>query len=107
VFPDKTSSAGSRYRYTKQAVLARAQSSLAELYERPEKAILVVSHSAFLRLGVTGYWFFNADYRIFDYEDKKTASDPCQLRQWDSTKKGALGISLEDPVPIGDGLPEE
>ena len=106
VFPDKTSPAGAKYAYTKQAIIARGRSCLQELYSRPEKAIIVVSHSAFLRLGVTGHWFFNADYRIFDFEDVEGDPGQFRLKQWESTRKGGLGWSWETTFPIGDGLPE-
>ncbi|KAH8887840.1 phosphoglycerate mutase-like protein [Thozetella sp. PMI_491] len=105
VFPDKTSPAGSRYWYTKKAVLARAQFALADLYARPEKTILVVSHSAFLRRAVTGSWWFNADYRIFDYEERKSDDEPYRLKQWELTAKGGLGWSWEEKVVIGEDLP--
>ncbi|KAK3381122.1 histidine phosphatase superfamily [Podospora didyma] len=108
VFPDKKSPAGARYKYSRQAIIARGQFSLHDLYDRPEKAIIVVSHSGFLRVGVTGYWFFNADYRIFEFEERQEGMTlPYKLRQWESTVKGGLGLSWEDPVPLGDGLPDD
>ena len=54
VYPDKTSSAGRRYAYTRGAVFARAQSCLHGLHHRPERMVIIVSHSAFLRLAVSG-----------------------------------------------------
>jgi len=122
VFPDKTTAAGARYAYSKEAIVARGQCALEDLYSRPEKFIVVVSHSGFLRQGVTGSWFFNADYRIFDFEGP--ASDEgvsnmdgagggakgrkYKLRQWEDTRanKGGLGWSFEEEVEIGHGLPE-
>jgi broad specificity phosphatase PhoE len=105
VFPDKTSAAGAKYAYSKQAIVGRAQSGLSELYDRPEKVIIVVSHSGFLRQGVTGHYFYNADYRIFDF--KEPEDDRYPLKQWDSTSKGGLGWSWEKTVQIGEGLPED
>lgn len=105
VFPDKTSPAGARYHYTRPAILARAESAMRELYNRPEKAIIVVSHSGFLRLGVTTHYFFNADYRIFDFE-VAAEGEPLQLKQWQSTKAGGLGWSWERTVKLGEGLPD-
>ncbi|KAK0615360.1 histidine phosphatase superfamily [Bombardia bombarda] len=107
VFPDKTSPAGAKYAYTKQAILARGQSSLADLYARPEKVIIVVSHSSFLRQSVTGWWFFNADYRVFDFEEKKSEDEPFRLKQWDQTLNGGLGWSWKEQVELGSGLPED
>ncbi|KAK0617553.1 histidine phosphatase superfamily [Immersiella caudata] len=105
VFPDKTSPAGAKYAHTKQAIVRRAQDSLRELYNRPEKFIIVVSHSGFLRRGVSGHYFFNADYRIFDFNEPE--NDTYSLKQWDSTLAGGLGWSWEKTVPIGEGLPED
>ncbi|KAI2618295.1 phosphoglycerate mutase-like protein [Hypomontagnella submonticulosa] len=109
VFPDKISPAASHYHFTKKAILQRAQASLKKLYERPEKVIIVVSHSAFLRLGVSGYWYFNADYRIFDFAPMNGPEDSYRLEQHASTKEtgGGLGRSWVDPVLLGSNLPEE
>ncbi|KAL2753969.1 hypothetical protein ACRALDRAFT_1081205 [Sodiomyces alcalophilus JCM 7366] len=101
VYPDKTSPAGAKYAYTRQAILSRGQSCLESLRQRPEKYIFVVSHSGFLRLGLTGYWFFNADYRVFDLESDGS------LKQWESTISGGLKKSLTEPVELGSELPEE
>ena len=107
VFPDKKSPAGAKYAPTKEAIVARGQASLRELYGRPEKFIIVVSHSGFLRMGVSGHYFFNADYRIFDFvETDEGGSGPLTLKQWESTAKGGMGWSWEKTVPIGFGLPD-
>ncbi|KAI0407553.1 phosphoglycerate mutase-like protein [Xylaria palmicola] len=109
VWPDKTSSAGHEYHYTKTAILARGQVALQKLYSRPEKVIIVVSHSGFLRLGVTGCWFFNADYRVFDFAAMQNPGGPYQLEQHASTKEkgGGLGHSFTKELMLGSGLPEE
>ncbi|KAI1455562.1 phosphoglycerate mutase-like protein [Annulohypoxylon moriforme] len=109
VFPDKTSPAASHYHFTKAAILVRAQSALKKLYERPEKVIIVVSHSAFLRLAVSGYWYFNADYRIFDIAPMDSHGDLCRLEQHETTKEtgGGLSRSWIDPIVLGSDLPEE
>jgi hypothetical protein len=110
VFPDKLSPAGARYASTRRAILARGQSVLRELRERPEKAIIVVSHSGFLRAGVTGQWFMNADYRIFDFVETRgpaDGSDVPVLKQRSETIKGGMGWSWDTTVPLGDGLPDE
>ncbi|OTA70783.1 phosphoglycerate mutase-like protein [Hypoxylon sp. EC38] len=109
VFPDKTSPAASKYHFTKAAILNRAQSALKSLYARPEKVVIVVSHSAFLRLAVSGYWYFNADYRIFDFAPVNSIEDNFQLEQHESTREkgGGLGRSWIDPIVLGSELPEE
>jgi broad specificity phosphatase PhoE len=105
VWPDKTTPAGRRYAYTRTAILARGKHCLEELSRRPEKLVLVISHSGFLRVGVTGYWWMNADYRIFDFED--AASGELRLRQDETTLSGGLGLSWKGPVELGSDLPEE
>ena len=108
VFPDKTSPAGAKYFPSKEAIVARGQAALRELYHRPEKYIVVVSHSGFLRTGISGHYYWNADYRIFDFDvSDKDGAEPetLKLKQWDSTSKGGLGWSWEKTVPIGHGLP--
>lgn len=109
VYPDKTSPAGSKYAYNKEALLARGQSSLGELYSRPEKAIIVVSHSGFLRQSVTGNWYFNADYRIYDFVERSSSDEPFKLKQWELTEKGrgGMGWSWDETVEVGDGLHKE
>jgi len=110
VYPDKTSPAGAKYAYTRAALLARAQSSLADLHNRSEKAIIVVSHSGFMRQAVTGCWFFNCDYRIFDFAERGgDPSEPHRLKQWELTDRGhgGMGWSWEEMVEIGDDLPED
>lgn len=104
-YPDKTHPAGAKYAFTKEAILARAHSSVRSLNECKEKLVFVVSHSGFLRLGVTGYWFFNGDYRIFELEESKEADGVPVLRQLESTLSGGLGKSWADPVVIGSDLP--
>lgn len=104
VYPDKNDE---KYWYQKDKLLARAQSVLEDLYHRPEKAVIVVSHSAFMRECVTGDHFFNADYRIYDFEEREGGeAEPYKLKQWELTKgTGGMGRSYEQVVPIGTGLP--
>lgn len=108
VFPDKTSPAGEKYKYLQANLLARAQMVLRDLYDRPEKAIIVVSHSGFLRQCVTGDWYFNADYRLYDLAEKEGGEGKLELKQWDLTKSGhgGMGWSWDEVVEIGVGLPE-
>lgn len=107
VFPDKSTPAGSKYFPTRGAVLARGQECLRRLYQRPEKWVIVVSHSGFLRMGVVGWWFFNGDYRIFDFQGNPEADRSLKLVQWESTVSGGLGLSWTEPVEIGAGLEED
>ena len=104
VYPDKKSAAGARYHYTRAAVLRRAQHALARLYARPEAVVVVVSHSGFLRAGVSGSWFQNADYRIFDLV-RAPSADAGAAVNGDGVGGGggggAGGGEEEDPVRRG------
>lgn len=62
-----------------------------------------MSHSAFLRVGVLGWWFFNSDYRMFRFAD----AEGLDLEQDESTLSGGLGLSWQDRVEVGSDLPEE
>lgn len=104
VWPDKTSPAARRFAYTRPAILARGKSCVRDLYHRPEELIFVVSHSAFLRRGVVGWWFFNSDYRIFNFEH---GPEGPALKQHESTLSGGMGFSGTNPVELGSDLPEE
>ncbi|KAK4642924.1 hypothetical protein QC761_401660 [Podospora bellae-mahoneyi] len=106
VYPDKTSPSGKKYFNTKQAIMARGQEVLRDLKQRKEKAIIVVSHSGFLRAGVTGRWYMNADYRVFDIADQDEGNVKIQEREW-TAKEGGLGWSFEERVELGDGLVDE
>lgn len=108
VYPDKTSAAGVKYKYKKENLLARAHEDLEELYARPEEVIVVVSHSGFMRQAVTGDHYFNADYRIYDFEERADGEKgPTRLRQSDLTKgAGGMGRSYDEVVELGIGLPE-
>lgn len=115
VFPDKSTPAGARYFPSRTPLLARGRACVRALYRRPEKWVIVVSHSGFLRTSVSGWWFFNGDYRIFDFADGQGADveddwaeGPVpKLVQWESTIAGGLGWSRTQPVTLGEGLPED
>ncbi|KAH6615879.1 histidine phosphatase superfamily [Chaetomium sp. MPI-SDFR-AT-0129] len=109
IFPDKTSPEASAYHYNKAAVLARGQAVLKDLYNRWEDIVVVVSHSGFLRTAVAGRWFANADYRVFDFESRegKGEEEPYRLVEWEMTRgKGGMGMSKEELVEFGEGVPE-
>ncbi|UNI15329.1 hypothetical protein JDV02_001870 [Purpureocillium takamizusanense] len=70
-----SASAAQLFGYTRASILARGRRALEALHARPERLVFVVSHSGFLRAGVCRWWFFNADYRIFDF-DFVAVNDP-------------------------------
>lgn len=76
------------------------------LKKRPEKVIAVVSHSGFLRVGVSYRGFQNADFRIFEFEESTKHDDiGGKLVEWEFTEKngGGLGKSpkgVQHPGPL-------
>lgn len=116
LYPDKTTHLRTNpYAFTRKAILARGQACLKSLYARPEKVIAVVSHSGFLRTAVCNRQFFNADYRIFDFdlEKMKKSKDVGEgidgeglfyLKEWPETeeKGGGMGRSEKGIASIVD-----
>lgn len=107
-FPDKTTDlANNPYAFTQKAILARGQACLKALYDRPEKVIAVVSHSGFLRTAVCNRMFFNADWRVFDFDqaemDKSKAQGEAKfvLKEWEETEKNGGGMGRSDVGVFG------
>jgi hypothetical protein len=69
----------------------------------------VVSHSGFLRLCVSGCWYFNSDYRVFEFAKRSSDDEPYKLEQSPETLEngGGLGLSMKQAVVLGSDLPEE
>ncbi|KAL5093475.1 hypothetical protein Trisim1_010205 [Trichoderma cf. simile WF8] len=103
VWPDKTEDplAKSLFGYTRTAVLRRGRRCLEKLSKRPEDLIFVFSHSAFLRSGVSGWWYYNADYRIFTLDEK------LELKIDESTLEGGMGWSWNKRAELGSEVPED
>lgn len=102
-FPDKTTG-GPRnpYAFTERAILARGQTCLKELYSRPEKVIAVVSHSGFLRTAVCNRMFFNADWRVFTFDEHAAEQDgKYVLVEDESTEKNGGGMGRSDVGVFG------
>lgn len=111
-FPDKTTNLSSNpYAFTRRAILARGQSALEELYSRPEKVIAVVSHSGFLRTAVTNRMFFNADWRVFDWDEERMGREGgfwLKESEETETRGGGMGRSEVGVFGVEDGdFPEE
>ncbi|KAL1902089.1 hypothetical protein Cpir12675_000196 [Ceratocystis pirilliformis] len=115
VYPDKTSPAGQQYAWGRSALLARGARARNSLKKRPEKWVIVVSHSGFLRQAVCGWWYSNADYRIFDFVGEASAEtrtkqeadaevEKTGLRLRDETKQGGMGWSWYKRVQLGEGM---
>jgi hypothetical protein len=74
-----------------------------------------------MRECVTGSWWSNADYRIFDFDERNVRAQevegekaPLRLKQWELTAKahwddqeqrelsGGLGVSWAETINVGD-----
>ncbi|KAF1945486.1 phosphoglycerate mutase [Clathrospora elynae] len=107
-FPDKTTNLITNpYAFTQKAILARGQTCLKELYNRPEKVIAVVSHSGFLRTAVCQRMFFNADWRVFTFDEQDMAKRDgiFVLREGEETERrgGGMGRSHVGVYGVVDG----
>jgi hypothetical protein len=104
-YPDKTTNLSSNpYAFTQKAILARGQSCLRALYNRPEKVIAVVSHSGFLRTAVCNRMFFNADWRVFTYDEDAMAKNGGTrfiLKESEETEKKGGGMGRSDVGVFG------
>jgi len=87
-YPAKTG----RWAFTEAAIRQRGLECLRWLRNRPEKVIIVVSHSAYLRVAICQRRFTNADYRVFDF-----AGDRDELLEWEMTDErgGGMGKSIK------------
>ncbi|KAI9850449.1 MAG: hypothetical protein M1838_005661 [Thelocarpon superellum] len=92
-FPAKTG----HYTFSQTAILHRGETCRAWLRARPEKVIAVVSHSGFLRVGVSNAAYANADYRVFDFakeDDVEAAAEANpgnRLIEWELTREKGGG----------------
>ncbi|KAH6605585.1 hypothetical protein Trco_004738 [Trichoderma cornu-damae] len=104
LWPDKTAASAARslFGYSRSAVLRRGRRCLEKLSKRPEDLVFVFSHSAFLRTGVTGRYYFNADYRIFTFEEGEPG-----LKMDESTLEGGMGWSWPKTVELGSEVPDD
>jgi broad specificity phosphatase PhoE len=94
------------YEYSKTGLTQRGIAARKWLKNRPEKVIAVVSHSGFLRVGVSHRMYENADFRIFDFEEGDEHDDiGGKLIEWELTEKkgGGLGKSPQGFYPMSPG----
>ncbi|KAI9724427.1 MAG: hypothetical protein M1812_000495 [Candelaria pacifica] len=96
-YPSKTG----RWAFSQSAITQRGKDCLRWLKMRPERLIIVTSHSGFLRLGVSHCQYANADYRVFDFEQ----GDGEELVEREVTEKrgGGMGNSKIGRVFIRPG----
>ena len=109
VFPDYPVKTG-RWAYSLTAITQRGIDCRRWLKARPEKVIAVVSHSGFLRVGISNTRYANADYRVFEFVDDNFAS----LREWKTTEergggmgKSQKGIAYAEPSDFPDHQNDE
>lgn len=95
-------SATSIYAFERGANKARGEACLRSLYERPEKVIAVVSHSAFLRTAVSMRRYANADYRIFTFGKGENGHPELFEDAETSRKGGGRGRSEKGIFPVRD-----
>lgn len=55
--------------------------------EREEEVVVVVSHSGFLRVGLSNCWYENADFRVFGWGERG------ELVEWQETREGERALS--------------
>jgi hypothetical protein len=77
------------YAYSYESLIERGKAARTWLKARPEKVIAVVSHGGFMRLGICGKRFGNADFRVSEFEE----GEGLGVVEWESTenKGGELG----------------
>lgn len=99
IYPSKTG----LYTYSKQDLAKRGATVREWLRNRPEKVIAVVTHSGFLRVGVSYRRYENADFRVFDFAEGETENGG-KLVEWGLTEKkgGGLGKSPIGIFPFDD-----
>ena len=99
-YPSKTG----LYEYSKRGLTERGIEARKWLRSRPEKVIAVVSHSGFLRVGVSYKKYENADFRIFDFTEGHEEIGG-RLIEWELTdlNGGGLGKSPRGMYLMGPG----
>ncbi|KIN04602.1 hypothetical protein OIDMADRAFT_176994 [Oidiodendron maius Zn] len=92
------------YEFSRQGLLERGIAARMWLKNRPERVIAVVSHSGFLRVGVSYKMYANADFRVFDFAEGDDEIGG-RLIEWEMTdlKGGGLGRSPPGYFPLGPG----
>lgn len=104
-YPDKTTNLSQNpYAFTEKAILARGQTCLKALYSRPEKVVAVVSHSGFLRTAICNRMFFNADWRVFTFDEDamaKSSESKIILKESEETENRGGGMGRSDVGVFG------
>jgi hypothetical protein len=90
------------YEYSRRGLTRRGIEARKWLRRRPEEVIAVVSHSGFLRVGVSYKMYHNADYRIFEFGEGDDEMGG-KLIEWEQTETngGGLGKSAKGLYDMG------
>ena len=96
VFPEYPAKTG-RWAFSDAAIEQRAEDCRRWLRKRPEKVIAVVSHSGFLRVGVSHKSYANADYRVFDFGSGESS----ELVEWELTDRKGGGMGWSEKPATG------
>lgn len=94
IYPSKAD--GTLYEFSKDGLARRGVEARKWLKSRPEKVVAVVSHSGFLRIGVSYRKYENADFRIFDFgEGHDDVGGILVERELTEKNGGGLGKSIK------------
>lgn len=101
IWPAKTG----LYRFSREGLTERGIAARDWLRNRPEKVIAVVSHSGFLRVGVSNKGYYNADYRVFEFaEGHEEVGGKLVELEVTEKKGGGLGKSNHGTYFLGPGM---
>lgn len=90
------------YEFSADGLTRRGIAARRWLRNRPEKVIAVVSHSGFLRVGVSHRYYDNADYRIFDFAEGDADDDVGgRLVEWKLTEERGGGLGKSEKGVFG------
>lgn len=96
IFPSKTG----LYEFSKEAITKRGIAIRKWLRQRPDKVIAVVTHSGFLRVGMSYRNYGNADFRIFDFSDGDEEIGG-KLVEWKLTERNGGGLGKSPKGIVG------
>lgn len=87
------------YAFSRRAIAQRGVAAREFLKGRKEKVVVVVSHSGFLRVGLSHRFYENADFRIFDFGFKEEGGG--ELVEWGETEWVKGGLNQERSGGMG------
>lgn len=98
LYPSKTG----LYEFSQEGLTKRGIEARKWLRSRTEKVVVVVSHSGFLRVGVSYRHYENADFRIFDFAEGDGDDDVGgRLVEWELTENNGGGLGKSSKGVFG------